>query len=135
MTQQNPTLNPAIASPLRPRQSTIRNPTAAAISNSREPGSATPSNICGSTSDKINSATTNHAATLCAVVARLVVVALPTAPGVALAVLAGALTYAGAIRVLHPLPPQDVDKLRAVVASLPRPLRPAAHAGLHLIWS
>ncbi len=75
------------------------------------------------------------AATLCALVARLVVVALPTAPGVALAVLAGALTYAGAIRVLHPLPPQDVDKLRAVVASLPRPLRPAAHAGLHLIWS
>ena len=75
------------------------------------------------------------ASALCGAVARLIVVELPTGPGVASAILAGALTYAAAIRVLHPLPPRDVDKLRAAVLSLPRPLRPAVHAGLHLIWS
>ena len=75
------------------------------------------------------------AAALCAVVARLVVDLVPTAPGVALAVVAGAVTYAAAIRVIRPLPASDVDKLRNAVLSLPRPLRPVAHVGLELIWS
>ncbi len=75
------------------------------------------------------------AAALCAVVARLVVDMVPSGLGVALAVAAGALTYAAAIRVIRPLPAGDIDKLRNAVLSLPRPLRPVAHAGLELIWS
>ena len=75
------------------------------------------------------------AAALCAVVARLVVFAVPSGPGVAIAILAGALTYAAAIRLIRPLPHNDVEKLRVAVLALPRPLGPAAHAGLQWIWS
>ena len=60
---------------------------------------------------------------------------MPNGTGVAAAILAGALAYAVGIRVIRPLPDQDIEKLRGVVLSLPRPLRPAAHAGLQLIWS
>ncbi len=74
------------------------------------------------------------AAGFCAAFARLIVVALPTGMGILLAVLVGALVYAGAIRALRPLALRDVNKLRAVVANLPPMLRPAAHAGMQLIW-
>jgi len=75
------------------------------------------------------------AAGLCAVVARLIVLAMPNGTGVGAAILAGALAYAVGIRLTRPLPHQDIEKLRGVVLLLPRPLRPVAHAGLQLIWS
>ena len=75
------------------------------------------------------------AAGLCAIVARLVVAAVPAFYGVALAVAAGALVYAVAIKILKPFPHHIVEKLRSVVSTLPRPLRPAANVGLELIWS
>ena len=75
------------------------------------------------------------AAALCAVVARLIVTYVPTTAGLVVAIIAGALTYVLAIRILRPLPPQDIERLRAATTTLPRPLRPAALAGLQFICS
>ena len=75
------------------------------------------------------------AAAICAVAARLVVAEIPAGYGVALAVVAGALSYATAIRLLNPLPSHIVDKLRSVVMTLPRALRPAANVGLQMMCS
>ena len=75
------------------------------------------------------------AAVLCAIVARGIVIIEPNLTGVGAAIAAAAAVYALAVRVLRPLPSPDVERLRTAVMTLPRPLRPAARAGLQLIWS
>ncbi len=73
------------------------------------------------------------AAALCAVVARLIVIEVPSLSGMIVAIVAGAATYAAALRILRPLLPRDVEKLRTAVLILPRHLRPAVHFGMQLI--
>ena len=68
-------------------------------------------------------------------VARAIVMIEPNLIGVAVAIAAAAAVYALAVRVLRPLPPSDVERLRIAVITLPRPLQPAARAGLQMIWS
>jgi len=75
------------------------------------------------------------AAILSAMVARAIVMIEPNLIGVAIAIAAAAAVYALAVRVLHPLPPSDIERLGMAVMTLPRPLQPVARAGLQLIWS
>lgn len=72
-------------------------------------------------------------AAACALVARLVVVLLPDAGGVALAIALGAATYALALRLLRPLPAADLGRLREMAGILPARLRPLADLSLTLI--
>ena len=69
----------------------------------------------------------------CGVAARLVVTMQSGVLGGALAIAAGAVTYGTALRLLAPLPPEDVARLRSAVSALPLGLRPVFIVGLRFI--
>jgi O-antigen/teichoic acid export membrane protein len=73
------------------------------------------------------------AALLCAGAARGCLSLLPPLPALAAAVPAGGIVYLAAVRLLRPLPPRDIDRLRALTGILPPPLRRPADLALSLI--
>ena len=73
------------------------------------------------------------AAGLCAVVDRLIVLTMPNDTDNARRCPGRSPRLRGRDPRYPPTADQDIEKLRGVVLSLPRPLRPAAHAGLQLI--
>ena len=67
-------------------------------------------------------------AAACGAVARLIVMEMPTAAGLALAIVAGALVYALSLRLFAALPEEDLSQIAALIERLPaklaRPLLP-----------
>jgi O-antigen/teichoic acid export membrane protein len=59
------------------------------------------------------------AALACAGVARLIVVEMPTAPGLTLAIASGAIIYALCLRIFAVLPKEDLSQIAALVDRLP----------------
>ncbi|HZT86892.1 MAG TPA: lipopolysaccharide biosynthesis protein [Stellaceae bacterium] len=59
------------------------------------------------------------AAAFCGIVARLVTIVLPHSLALTGGIAAGVIAYMAAVRVLQPLPPADVGRLRALLRNLP----------------
>ena len=64
------------------------------------------------------------AAAGCAIVARAIVLYAPGLPGVAVAIVAGALVYFGLARLLRALPDEDIVRLQEVAGKMPSWLTP-----------
>lgn len=73
------------------------------------------------------------AALACAVCARLSLIALAGPIGLPVAILAGAVSYMIAIRLLRPLPADDIGRLSAACDGAPARLRPVIRAALRIL--
>lgn len=62
------------------------------------------------------------AAALCALVARITIDLVPGQIALVPAIVLGAMTYIGAVRLMHALPQSDIEQIRALVRNLPRPV-------------
>lgn len=73
------------------------------------------------------------ASAACAAAAHVTLIVVPGTKGLPLAILAGVVVYAAAIRVLRPLPQHDIQKLRLLIGLSPEPLKALANSLLTLV--
>ncbi|TCR90090.1 polysaccharide biosynthesis C-terminal domain-containing protein [Rhizobium sp. BK376] len=73
------------------------------------------------------------ASVLCAVVAYGFIHAMPTMPGLVIAIAAGALIYFLVLRLLNAVPQDDIEILQQIAARLPRRAHPFANHALALL--